>query len=92
MGQTRRFNRLAITLRSALRDSAVGRIGCPGNAGLIAAIVGPPQRAPSELHVGGAAAHPAFRCFALIWINRQPLIGRNVLRRNVRLFKEMSHE
>jgi hypothetical protein len=28
----------------------------------------------------------------LIWINRQPLIGRNVLRRNVRLFKEMSHE
>jgi hypothetical protein len=33
----------------------------------------------------------AFQCFALMQINRQPLSGRNVLRRNVSLFEEMSH-
>jgi hypothetical protein len=39
-------------------------------------------------------APPRTRLFsarALIQINRQPLIGRNLLRRNVRLFEEMSH-
>ena len=41
---------------------------------------------------GRRRRHPAFQCFALIQINRQPLIGRNVLGRNVRLFEEMSHE
>jgi len=32
----------------------------------------------------------SFQSFALIQINRQPLSGRNVLRRNVSLFEEMS--
>ena len=45
----------------------------------------------SPLHVEGAAEHPAFQCFALMQINRQPFIGRNLLRRKMRLFEEMSH-
>ncbi|MFY9956076.1 hypothetical protein [Bradyrhizobium sp.] len=38
-----------------------------------------------------AIRRSAFSACALIQINRQPLLGRNVLRRDVRLFEEMSH-
>ena len=41
---------------------------------------------------GRRRRRPAFQCSALMQINGQPLIGRSVLRRDVRLFEEMSHE
>jgi len=46
-----------------------------------------PEHVSSALH---AEAPPAsgFHRFALMQINRQSLIGRNVLMRNVRLFEE----
>jgi hypothetical protein len=39
------------------------------------------------LHVEGAAAQPVLQCVALTQINRQPLVGRNLLGRKVRLFR-----
>jgi hypothetical protein len=46
-----------------------------------------PERVSSALHVEASPAS-GFHRFALMQINRQSLIGRNVLMRNVRLFEE----
>jgi hypothetical protein len=45
-----------------------------------------PERVSSALHVEAPPAS-GFHRFALMQINRQSLIGRNVLMRNVRLFR-----
>jgi hypothetical protein len=46
-----------------------------------------PELVSSALHVEASPAS-GFHRFALMQINRQSLIGRNVLMRNVRLFEE----
>jgi hypothetical protein len=46
-----------------------------------------PERVSSALHVEASPAS-GFHRFALIQINRQSFIGRNVLMCNVRLFEE----